>query len=249
MEGFSRQNGFFGLSGLGPASGSSGPTPTTLEQLQTALSGDAVAHIHLPTRLSTCWTDDGITQATAGQSLYRVDDLSGNDHHLYQTGGSSIRPKATDGMDFDGLDDWIGRTFGGGAGPTAARVIFAIKTTDTAFYTVTANGSTPVAMLAQDGNAASSGGLGGGTILADGVSLGTNPTRDVLCDAISTGAWVIVVVRTANLSTYPTLAFGGLSQFLDGAIGGSILFNEASVSDDAATEALAIQLLQEELGL
>lgn len=247
MEGFARQNGFFSMSGLGPAGGSA--APTTLELLQADLSSDTVAHIHLPTRLSTCWTDDGVTQATAGQALYRVDDLSGNDHHNYQTGVSSIRPKATDGMDFDGLDDWMGRTFSGGAGPAASRLIFAIKSTDTTFYTVSANGATPVAMLAGDANGSPSGGLGGGTILADGVSLGTNPTRDVLHGAISTGSWVIVAVRTANLSTFPTFAFGGFSAYMDGAIGGSILFNEASVSDDAATEALAIQLLQEELGL
>lgn len=231
---------------------SSGSTPaTTLELLQAELASSAKSGIWLPTRLSSCWTDDGTTQATAGQALYRVDDLSGNSNHLYQTGTSTLRPVATEGMTYDDIDDHNGFAFSGGAGAAAMRLIFAIKTSDTSFVVISRGSGTTgsdVAIRAASGSSANCP-LALGTLVADGVVIGSSITRIDCYDALSTGVWVIGVLRGADLTGYADFLFSHVSLTLGGAIGGAVLFNEADVADDAAAEALAVQLLQEELGL
>jgi hypothetical protein len=57
----------------------------------------------------TCYTDDGVTAAGENDLVYRMDDLSGNDNHLYQT-TEGLRPALRKSgdlwyLDFDGVDD------------------------------------------------------------------------------------------------------------------------------------------------
>lgn len=227
-----------GLGGSSPSVGGD----TSLSDLVALLSTSANSAIWLPAGGSDLYSDSARTTpvtAGSGDPVGAIDDYSGNGHHLLQA-SSGLRPVATNGVTFDGIDDAIAASLTLSADMA---LVYAIKTADTAFVPASSSSSTVHSLYAASGGANTDivSSVFGGNVHIDGTQYTSGATtRGAIFNVVGDNAWHRIENRSAALNTQTGLGFGRLmtssGAWMAGAIAGIILIDNVALgATDAAT--------------
>lgn len=215
---------------------------TSLADLVALLSTSANSAIWLPAGVSDLYSDSARTTpvtAGSGNPIGAIDDYSGNGHHLLQA-SSGLRPVATNGATFDGIDDAIAATL---TLSTDMALVYAIKTADTAFVPASSASSSVHSLYAASGGANTDivSAVFGGNVYIDGTQYTSGATtRGAIFNVVGDNAWHRIENRSGDLSAQTGLGFGRLmtssGAWMAGAIAGIILIDNAALgATDAAT--------------
>ena len=113
-------------------------------------------------------------------------------------GTADKRPVYNNGAVHDGTDDFMAVAFTANTGPANATLVYAVKTSDTAFMLGGTNSLSFFSGVAEDGSGGSPhNGVGTPSYRAGGIDVPVN-TRDVLHLGWSTGSAVVAVILGAD---------------------------------------------------
>ena len=210
----------------GPRGAAAAPASSDIDQTD-------LAHRWRPSRAESCWSDNGVTPATAGGLLYRVDDEIGTDHLLQATAlerptwASNATPSKHNGILFA-----LGKTLSTAGG---------ITTTDTTYYWVGmfVHGTDSTAFARTD--------TGGGGIASEYVYYAT-ASNGAAADAVTTtrgttrsiqpAAGVLPTARVAVLALVVD-AGSNVNLYVDGVL---VSTNASSPGVTALTKKLALNV-------
>jgi hypothetical protein len=169
----------------------------------------------------------GTTAATTGDSVARVNDLSGNGNHVTQAVVAERPDLTADGsLDFDGTDDNL-TLMSSGLGSDMT-IVMAIKSADSQVLLLSGGTGSQHSHPAHDGSTGSTcaaSGMGAADLYVDNAFIDQSTvTRDGLHATLCDDAWHSVRIQNADVSAWTNLFFSGYAGWrLGGEVGPRIL--------------------------
>ncbi len=190
---------------------------------------ERIAAIPFLIRTGAVFQDAGLTPAVAGDpvGLWRNEGEGGD--IAAPTDGARPLLQAVGSLMFDGIDDNLSNSFGGGSGPSDCDVYFAVKSTDTqAILARGQNGTHFIGGTHFGSGSPIAVGAGAPTTFIDGSPI-ANSRHDLYTGGFD-GTWHVVWIAGADLSAWQSFIVSGHASGwrVDGEIGPRLILYDNS---------------------
>ena len=188
-----------------------GAVVPTIDQLLANLDQTTKSGWWEPTGGSTMYSDAGTTEVTAGSGdpVYRIESMTAHAFNFDRSTTDSRRAVATDGLTFDGSDDFYIGSLPGGAGSANMAVLALLKTSDTKACIIRCNGISP--SFLQSFEDTSAGTISYNTHVDGALFTAGVATGDQMHTAIADNTNTLVETRTINLSSGTSFELGSFN--------------------------------------